>query len=142
MMLEKHVLDAKRLMMKEMEDKYFYNQMCKLLRELFATYLEYKDLIKKQVIRTKLELRFFPHDRHIEEGLEFLEEKLKNKEDFIQVILSYMSSESAWLLKNCYLNNETKDMTEWYLKHFSKTTFYKKKKTAVLEFASYYLVLL
>ncbi|EIE41329.1 hypothetical protein MCANUFG1_03240 [Mycoplasmopsis canis UFG1] len=127
---------------KETDKKDFYAKMCKLISQIFISRFEFKKILQKQIAKLKLRSRFFPNDQELIKTIDNLEKEIYNDaNNTIRFILSQMSPEGAWMIENCYLNEETRDVNEWYLKHFSKTTFYKKKKAAILEFTSFYLAL-
>ncbi|WP_117275032.1 MG284/MPN403 family protein [Mycoplasmopsis edwardii] len=119
-------------------NKDFYAKVLKFIEDLFANYLSFQKVYKQYLLKMKLEERFFPDDKEIKEVRKILERRLNSKTHLITMILKSLSPESSWIIENCYLNENTRDYTEWYLKHFSKTTFYKKKRIAILEFANYY----
>ncbi|CCP23930.1 hypothetical protein ONA00_06150 [Mycoplasmopsis cynos] len=140
MLLDEQKNIEKNILIKEIENnKEFYQKMCKLVDEIFLIFWLYKDIYRKTLLKVKLERRFFPDKRELREFQRVLERRLQDGSTLINYIMEYMTPESSWIIEKCYLDEETKDFTEWYLKHFSKTTFYKKKKIAILEFANLYL---
>ncbi|AWX70299.1 hypothetical protein DP067_02955 [Mycoplasmopsis anatis] len=59
--------------------------------------------------------------------------------EYVKFILKNMSKINSMIIEKTYIqnNNNSKDKN-WYKDYFSKTTFYKKKKQAELEFLTLY----
>ncbi|MFV8499680.1 MG284/MPN403 family protein [Mycoplasma sp. VS424B] len=80
-------------------------------------------------------------DEQIKETIDEMEQGLKRTNSIFSYILAMMSAENSWIIHKTYIDPETKDNKHWYLEHFSKTTFYKKKHSAILEFGKFLLQL-
>ncbi|VEU58777.1 MG284/MPN403 family protein [Mycoplasmopsis gallinacea] len=118
------------------EEKTFYNQQCRLTKEICKMHLLYLDNIKKQISCLKFKERFEKTNPEFAAKRQLLEEKLQQNDSLIQIVLSNMSPKNAWIIEKTYLSNNYN--SEWYLDYFSKTTFYKRKREAIKEFVDLY----
>ncbi|MFV8479748.1 MG284/MPN403 family protein [Mycoplasma sp. T193] len=80
-------------------------------------------------------------DEQIKEIIDEMEQGLKRTNSIFNYILAMMSAENSWIIHKTYIDPATKDNKHWYLEYFSKTTFYKKKHSAILEFGKFLLQL-
>ncbi|QGZ97721.1 hypothetical protein GE118_02795 [Mycoplasma sp. NEAQ87857] len=119
-------------------EKQLYVQQCKVIDEIFKTHDFYVLLLKEKLLRLKFMMKNKHDQIDLKQKQELLEEKIKGKGTLIEIVLKLMHPHTAWLIEKCYLDPETKFDGRWYLEHFSKTTFYKRKKEAVQEFVGYY----
>ncbi|MFV8401454.1 MG284/MPN403 family protein [Mycoplasma sp. 005V] len=80
-------------------------------------------------------------DPEIKELIQEKEANLKKTSNIFNYILAMMTPENSWIIHKTYIDNETKNNSQWYTEYFSKTTFYKKKHSAILEFGKFLLQL-
>ncbi|MHA0272537.1 MG284/MPN403 family protein [Mycoplasma sp. 48589B] len=80
-------------------------------------------------------------DPEIKQLIDEIETNLRKTHNIFNYILAMMSPENSWIIHKTYIDPETSNNKHWYIAHFSKTTFYKKKHNAILEFGKYLLQL-
>ncbi|WP_426461158.1 MG284/MPN403 family protein [Mycoplasma hafezii] len=123
----------------KVEDDDLYEQQLKFLKEVFLTDLLYKKQLKYELFKLRYEsLRDDADQDKIKDQERELEAKIQGKGSVIELILSLMDTDKAWLIKKCYWDSESKINNQWYLEYFSKTTFYKRKREAVKQFVDFY----
>lgn len=58
--------------------------------------------------------------------------------EYVKFILKNMTKINSMIIEKTYIQNNNLKDKNWYKEYFSKTTFYKKKKQAELEFLTLY----
>lgn len=58
--------------------------------------------------------------------------------EYVKFILKNMTKINSMIIEKTYIQNSNLKDKNWYKEYFSKTTFYKKKKQAELEFLTLY----
>lgn len=58
--------------------------------------------------------------------------------EYVKFILKNMTKINSMIIEKTYIQNNNSKDKNWYKEYFSKTTFYKKKKQAELEFLTLY----
>ncbi|SJZ45812.1 MG284/MPN403 family protein [Mycoplasmopsis verecunda] len=118
--------------------KFLYDTITSIIKNMV-------EVKKINNMKNKMKLTFLwiqyinSRDLRIKKEIEELEVYCKNPPSVFNYILSIMSKENAWLIHKIFLDTETSNDKYWYKKYFSKTTFYKKKQIAIMEFGRYLL---
>ncbi|TDV24476.1 hypothetical protein BCF59_0448 [Mycoplasmopsis mustelae] len=113
-----------------------YNFKLKLINDIFNSYEDYQDRIRKKLLSLKFNKKYV--NKTSDDEIQLIEKRLHDQTDVIHTILTYLTPRNAWIIEKCYLDKFTKFKTTWYEEHFSKTTFYKYKREAVDQFVNYF----